>query len=533
MSSLEYLPVNELLQQQDDEASSASRSDDSSSSSSEERRRLPHWPGILLAGSSAAILMLALASVVRGSSRGVQTQSLRHAAIGRYVENFSNSDCVNTSDGVNTSTSTMPAVGLIAPHPMLPINNLDELVDLGEGACINQAGEHFRSEGALRYQSILRNDGSSPECERMCLSIPSCTGYQVENNSCFVIADSIFRPSSARGGSNGTRCFWRHPRTRNTSNLYTENQSAIPKIIWTFWQNVDNETTSPIPAFIDACLETMRATNPNYEVRRLNETEVSKWLDPEDLPVNWNDLHVEHRSDVIRLALLVRYGGVWADASTVMTHPMDQLLGSDKEVRTFFGMQTPWVDASLRANDTRSSWKDHPANWFMSAPLGDVFTTRVRDCVWQFMRSINRKDFTISGMFSSIQLDMMRRLGINAYLSSDACMFRTIDEDVAMYNWYHGNKVRIISPLGGLGFSWMVDMQDTQNQLFHKMNETFGRELLDDPGLYMKFTGTMRKYMVEPVSPYDIWCKENTFRMVLDSVGVSPSRRCATSLLLK
>jgi len=286
-----------------------------------------------------------------------------------------------------------------------------------------------------------------------------------------------------------------------------------------------------VPAFIDACFETMKVLNPDYEVRRLDELTVHKWLRPEDLPVNWNDLHVEHRSDVIRLALLVRYGGVWADASTVMTHPMDQVLGSDKNVRTFFGVHMPWVDPTLKANDTRPSWKDHPANWFLASPLGDVFAARVRDCVWQFMRGVNRKDFRISGMFSPLQLDMMRRLGINSYLSSDACMFRTIDEDIAMHNWYHSDRVRVASPLGRLGFSWMVDMQDTQNQLFHKMNRTFGRELLDDPGLYMKFTGTMRKYMVDPVSPYDIWCKENTFRMVLESVGVSPSRRCATSLL--
>lgn len=524
-----YLPVDEVPQQRQDDAVSIFSG--SETSPSQRRSGLPHWPGVLLVTGSAAILILALASVVRASSGGVQTHSLR-----RSVKTFANAVGANISDsdGVNTSISTVKLVnGLQAPQLWLPTNILDQLVALGEGACTNQAGEQFRSEGALRYQSTLRSDGSSPECERMCLSIPSCTGYQVENSSCFVIADGIFRPSSARDGSSGTRCFWRHPRARNTSDLYAGEQPAIPKIMWTYWVNLHNETISPVGAFIDACTESMKALNPNYEVRRLDESSIHTWLNSSDLPFNWNDLHVEHKSDVIRLALLTKYGGVWADASTLMTHPIDQILGSDQNVRTFFGMETPWVDPSLRMNDTRLSWKDHPANWFMAAPKDDVFTTRLRDCVWQFMRNVNRKDFTISGMFSPLQLDMMRRLGINAYLSSDACMFRIIDEDIAMYNWYHSNQVRVLSPLGKLGFSWMIDMEDTQHQLFHKVNFTFGRELIDDPGLYMKFTRTMRKYMVEPVSPYDIWCKENTFRMVLDSIGVTPSRRCISSELLQ
>lgn len=512
VATLQYMPVEEQTQQKrDDEVSIRSGSE---TLPSQRRLSLPHWPGVLLVTGSAAILILALAFVVRASTGGVQTYSLR-----RSVKTFAD------ADGVIASTSTKPADGLQAPQVLVPTSSLDELLALGEGACTNQAGEQFRSEAALRYQSTFRNDGSSPECERMCLSVPSCTGYQVENSSCFIITDGIFRPSVARGGSSGTRCFWRHPRSLNTSDLYTGEQPAIPKILWSYWQNLRNETSS-VPAFIDACFASMKALNPNYEVRRLDELSVHEWLNSSDLPFNWNDLHIEHKSDVIRLALLSKYGGVWADASTLMTHPMDLILGSDKNVRTFFGMHMPWVDPTLRMNDTRPTWKDHPANWFMSAPKGDVFTTRVRDCVWQFMRTINRSDFTTSGMFSPLQLEMMRRLGINAYLSSDACMFRVIDEDIAIYNWYHSDRVSVRSPLGRLGFSWMIDMQDTQHRLFHEVDLKFGRELIDDPGLYMKFTGTMRKFMVEPVSPYDIWCKENTFRMVLDSIGVAPSRRC-------
>jgi hypothetical protein len=42
------------------------------------------------------------------------------------------------------------------------------------------------------------------------------------------------------------------------------------------------------------------------------------------------------RSDYIRLALLLRYGGVYLDASVIMTEPLDWILGRDKQGYGFF-----------------------------------------------------------------------------------------------------------------------------------------------------------------------------------------------------
>ena len=38
-----------------------------------------------------------------------------------------------------------------------------------------------------------------------------------------------------------------------------------------------------------------------------------------------------------------------------------------------------------RPKDTRVSWIDHPQNWFLAAPSGDLFIHRLQQCVWQFM----------------------------------------------------------------------------------------------------------------------------------------------------
>ena len=136
--------------------------------------------------------------------------------------------------------------------------------------------------------------------------------------------------------------------------------------------------------------------------------------------------------------MLKKYGGIWVDATTFMTNPLQELLGDNPNVRTFFALPYPWTDQSLKDNDsrlhqqswesgfcqgpgdflrkvpklghespgprlavlraipyarpkdTRVSWIDHPQNWFLAAPSGDLFIHRLQQCVWQFMDGATR-----------------------------------------------------------------------------------------------------------------------------------------------
>mmetsp|Transcript_89500 Transcript_89500/g.158880 ORF Transcript_89500/g.158880 Transcript_89500/m.158880 type:complete len:536 (-) Transcript_89500:72-1679(-) len=430
--------------------------------------------------------------------------------------------------------SNVTLAPVMVPTPPEPVRvPHDRLVLLGEGACIDQSGSFY--EGSiLRQRSSLRSDGSSPECEAKCLnSGPACTGYQVENATCFLMADGLFRPSAVRE-QDASFCFWRQTFLKDSGEVFPAPQPAIPKIIWSFWQ--DPETTpdqplSALPDFIDACIASMKAVNPDYDVRVLDDKTAMNWLTPEELPPNYASFSIQHRSDCIRLALLSKYGGVWADASTLMTQPMDQILGDDPMVRTFLYVPYfPWVDPTLIANDVRVDWDMHLAVWFVAAPKQDMFVSRLKECVWQFMLGANRSDFSASGMYTPLQLQIMKRLGIRAYLSSDACMFKIIDEDAAIWDWYHSDRVKRKDATGRLGYGWLADMQTTQDKFFHRTDPDWFHTLVDDPSLYMKFTSSMRKYLVLPVSPSDIWCKQNTFRMVLDHIGVDSETRCANTM---
>ncbi|CAK9024845.1 unnamed protein product [Durusdinium trenchii] len=406
---------------------------------------------------------------------------------------------------------------------------LDDFVFLGKGNCINQQGQNF-SGPILRYTSTALPDGSSPECTKLCLLVPSCTGYEVQQaaGSCYIFADGLFHPSAARGRLDA-KCFWRHPMAKDTKTAFQGQEVLpVPKIIWSYWSNrPDSPEVQSL--FVEACKASWRALNPDYEIRLLDESSLHEFLTPQDLPRTFEFLTVQHKSDAIRLALLLRYGGVWVDATTLMTHSLQSLLGSDPQIRTFFSLPPIWEDESLRANDTRVDWKDHAYNWFLESPPNDLFIRRVRDCAWQFLDGASRHDLRLTGMFTPQQLEIMKRLGIRTYLSSDACIFRTIFEDRALWNWFHSPRVRIHNPTGRMGFTWMANMTDYSQRIFHRVDQELAEEFITDEGLFMKFTGDMRKAMVLPVNPLAIWCWRNTLRLVLDSIGVDSLSHCARS----
>ncbi|GEB37447.1 hypothetical protein GLI01_14820 [Gluconacetobacter liquefaciens] len=84
----------------------------------------------------------------------------------------------------------------------------------------------------------------------------------------------------------------------------------LPKIIWMYWDNPD------YPKYIDNLIEKLSELNPDYDIRLLNCRTVSHYID--DYMVNHEGLSATTKSDLIRLELILRYGGIWLDATTLV-----------------------------------------------------------------------------------------------------------------------------------------------------------------------------------------------------------------------
>lgn len=91
-------------------------------------------------------------------------------------------------------------------------------------------------------------------------------------------------------------------------------QEEIPKIIWTYWQ------AAPAPAFIQACLANWRRFAPDHEVRLLNRDDVTRWLP--SLRADFDALPACRQADWLRIHLLARHGGLWMDASMLLSRDL-------------------------------------------------------------------------------------------------------------------------------------------------------------------------------------------------------------------
>lgn len=116
--------------------------------------------------------------------------------------------------------------------------------------------------------------------------------------------------------------FWRHTRpvtlpkpkcwAFGAAPVVTQ---PVPKIIWTFWHSPE------LPQTVATCIDGWRRLHPDYRIHVLNADSVHEFIDA--IPPELANLHITKQADWYRLNLLARYGGVWVDASVILTQRLD------------------------------------------------------------------------------------------------------------------------------------------------------------------------------------------------------------------
>ncbi len=124
--------------------------------------------------------------------------------------------------------------------------------------------------------------------------------------------------------------FW-HPIIVDYFDGKIERNSLYPKkhigekVIWQYWgQQADDVDLPPV---VQRCFDSVDRYKGDYEVVRLNDKTISDYLDfPEFIWNNENELKFSRVffSDLLRLALLHVYGGVWLDATILLTAPLSK-----------------------------------------------------------------------------------------------------------------------------------------------------------------------------------------------------------------
>ncbi|KAB2895369.1 MAG: mannosyltransferase [Burkholderiaceae bacterium] len=134
-------------------------------------------------------------------------------------------------------------------------------------------------------------------------------------------------------------------------------ESAIPRIVWAYWDGAEP------PLLVRRCFDHWRALMPGWRIHVLDSASVRDQCGA--LPAALAGAAAPQRADWIRLELLRRHGGIWLDASTILTQPLDWVLAEQAHARSDF------VGYYLERY-TSDPWFPVVENWFMAAPPGSL-----------------------------------------------------------------------------------------------------------------------------------------------------------------
>lgn len=141
---------------------------------------------------------------------------------------------------------------------------------------------------------------------------------------------------------------------------------TLPKKIWFLWlQGLDTA-----PLVVRKCYESWVKHNPGWEIILLDENNIA-----DHMPQSYNGATNQALSDILRINLLAKHGGIWVDATSFCNKPLDEWL-YDHMSSGFFAFNSPgpdrmissWFIASEKYNYISSTyqnmvnvyWKENP-----------------------------------------------------------------------------------------------------------------------------------------------------------------------------
>jgi hypothetical protein len=153
-------------------------------------------------------------------------------------------------------------------------------------------------------------------------------------------------------------------------------ETKLPRIIWSYWE----QGKHALEGLNKICMQEWGPLNPGWEHRVLEKSDLHDLF-----PELWQLFSerprtVQQRSDMLRLALLARFGGVWADASLLPNKPLDSFVEQVVAPAGFFaftfsdpGRVASWFLAAMPKNPLILRWKAAFMERWRSGKVFDYF----------------------------------------------------------------------------------------------------------------------------------------------------------------
>jgi hypothetical protein len=165
--------------------------------------------------------------------------------------------------------------------------------------------------------------------------------------------------------------------------------------------------------------------NPSYEIILLTKNNISFYLPEVDFKkIKHIDDSIQRFSDMVRLFILEKYGGVWCDSSTICLKPFSKWLTNKSKYLDFIGF---YVD--LLTIPELKEKSPVIENWFFACPPHSKF---IKDWLQEFLRISLFP--TVDDYVKNVRGENVKdKILIPEYLSMHIACQKILQENVGKY----------------------------------------------------------------------------------------------------
>ena len=167
--------------------------------------------------------------------------------------------------------------------------------------------------------------------------------------------------------------------------IYIETFETKPKL-FIYWE----QSWDDAPYICKMCLKSWEKYNKNhFDIIKLDAKNVHNYIDMTAIVPNYLQIKkIAHRSDLLRVNLLNKYNGVWVDATTFCTKPLNSWVHQYNE---FFAFYKPSKTKQM-------------SNWFLFSKKKNYIMTTLTQSLNQYWtnRDSNNNYFIFHDIFNNL-----------------------------------------------------------------------------------------------------------------------------------
>ncbi|MBF7136441.1 capsular polysaccharide synthesis protein [Pediococcus pentosaceus] len=155
-------------------------------------------------------------------------------------------------------------------------------------------------------------------------------------------------------------------------------ESNNSDIIWFFWlQGIERA-----PRLVQMCLYRLKELYPDKRVIVIDKNNLDKYVKFPSFILEkkkLNQISNTHFSDLLRLELLIKYGGTWIDSTVFCSSKADDLI--------FFNVPMFFLTADLRNDKSIGG-----SSWFLTSAPNNPVLILTRDLLYKYWNNNNKLD---------------------------------------------------------------------------------------------------------------------------------------------